>query len=462
MSGGHRPVDLAVILAAGEGSRLFARTDCPKPLAGVLGLSLAERVVCVLKQGADVEKIVVVLGHEARTVREHFAEVCARRSVDVVFVEAAEWRSGNGASALAAREAVGERPFYLCMVDHLFEPEVLARLACAPPLPGEMRLAVDRDRQGIFDLDDVTRVKLAPDGERIAEIGKLLDDWDAADTGVMLCSDGLFEGLGRAAAQGRHGLSDGLRELVRDGRARTVDVTGYAWLDVDTPAAFEEARRRLLARHGRKDRDGPVARHLNRPLSRRLTSLLVRTPVTPNQISVISWLISCCAAALFALGGYEGPPLGLGPLSGYPSLVLGAVLAQAASIIDGCDGEIARLKNIESAFGGWFDAVLDRYADGFLLFGLTWHVFASTGSELSLIIGFAAILGSFMNSYTADKYDGLMRERFGAASRFRLGRDVRVFVIFLGALANLPLATLAVVAAVMNGEVVRRIIVCAR
>ena len=79
-----------------------------------------------------------------------------------------------------------------------------------------------------------------------------------------------------------------------------------------------------------------------------------------------------------------------------------------------------------------------------------------------VLLGFAAIVGSFLNSYTADKYDGLMAQRLQGTSYFRLGRDVRVFVIFLGAVVNLPLVTLGIVALVMNVEVVRRIIVCAR
>jgi CDP-L-myo-inositol myo-inositolphosphotransferase len=137
-------------------------------------------------------------------------------------------------------------------------------------------------------------------------------------------------------------------------------------------------------------------------------------------------------------------------------------LAQLASSIDGCDGEVARLKRCQSEFGGWFDAVLDRYADAVLLFGLMWHEFAATGTALSVVLGFAAIVGSFLNSYTADKYDGLMAQRLQGASYFRLGRDVRVFIIFLGALFNLPLLTLGFVALVMNVEVVRRIVVCAR
>ena len=441
----NAPPEMALILAAGLGSRLQPQTKTPKPLTKVLGLTLAERVVCTLLD-AGIRRFLVTLGFEAETVRAHFSDIARRRGVTIDFIDAADWERGNGASALAAKGRTGEAPFFLVMIDHLFDPAIARALADDPPAPGEMRLAVDRDKDGIFDLDDVTRVKIE-DG-RIQDIGKTLDDWDAGDTGIMLCTSGLFEGLERAAASNRHGLSDGLGELAGEGRARTVDVTGMSWLDVDTPEALREAGRRLMRDRGGKTRDGPVSRHLNRPVSQWLSRYLVRTTVTPNQISLISWMLSCIAAGLMALGGY-------------PALAAGGALAQLASILDGCDGEIARLKHSRSAFGGWFDAVLDRYADAILLFGLMWHEFAATGTHLSVVLGFAAIVGSFLNSYTADKYDGLMAQRLQGAAYFRLGRDVRVFVIFLGAVLNLPLVTLGVVAVVMNVEVVRRIVVCA-
>ncbi len=438
--------EMALILAAGLGSRLRGQTKTPKPLTRVLGLSLSERVVCTLLD-VGVRRFFVTLGHEAETVRAHFFDIARRRGATIDFIEAEGWEQGNGASALAAKGSTGEAPFYLVMVDHLFDPGIARALAGDPPAPGGICLAVDRDKDGIFDLDDVTRVKI--DDGRIQAIEKNLDDWDAGDTGVMLCTSGLYEALEHAAARNRHGLSDGLRELAGKGRARAVEVTGRSWLDVDTPDALCEAERCLMRDQGRKTRDGPVSRHLNRPVSRLLSRYLVRTSVTPNQISMISWMLSCVAAGLMAL-------------SGYPALAAGGVLAQLASIVDGCDGEIARLKHSQSEFGGWFDAVLDRYADAVLLFGLMWHEFATTGTSLSVVLGFAAIVASFLNSYTADKYDGLMAQRLQGGTYFRLGRDVRVFVIFLGALLNLPLVTLGVVALVMNVEVVRRIVVCAR
>ena len=141
------------------------------------------------------------------------------------------------------------------------------------------------------------------------------------------------------------------------------------------------------------------------------------------------------------------------------ALALGGGLVQFASGVDGCDGGVARLKLRESAFGGWFDAVLDRYSDAFLLFGLTWHVYAADGGALALAVGFMAITGSFMVSYTADKHDSLMKTRFeqSGVGGLRIGRDLRVLVIALGAVFNLPFLALSLIAVVMNAETVRRV-----
>ncbi len=439
--------EVAVILAAGEGTRLYPTTNSPKPLTEVLGLTLAERVICTLREATNIRRFIITLGFEAETVRAHFTNIARHRGVEVEFTEAADWRRGNGVSALSAKGRTGDAPFFLVMSDHLFDVEIPQKLARDAPAAGEVCLAVDRDKGGIFDLHDVTRVQINTD--RIEAIGKHLEVWQAGDTGVMLCTAGLFQALEQASGNGRYGLSDGLQTLAQAGRARTVDVTGQPWLDIDTPEALREAERRLLREQASKTRDGPISRHLNRPVSRGLTRYLVRTSVTPNQISVVSWGLSCVGAILFAAGGY-------------PALAAGGVIAQLASIIDGCDGEVARLKRMQSDFGGWFDAVLDRYADAFLLFGLMWHEFAATGAHLALVLGFAAIVGAYMNSYTADKYDGWMAKKLGGAPYFRLGRDVRVFIIFLGALLDQSLLTLIVIALITNFEVIRRVILCAR
>ena len=113
-----------------------------------------------------------------------------------------------------------------------------------------------------------------------------------------------------------------------------------------------------------------------------------------------------------------------------------------------------------SPYGGWLDAVLDRYADAFLLFGLTWYAYADTPQDLVLVTGFLAIIGSFMVSYTADKYDHLMATQISRGRGFRLGRDVRVFLIFLAAICNQVYLALGVIAVIMNVETIRRLIIC--
>lgn len=255
-----RVPETALILAAGVGSRLRPETDTPKPLSKVLGLTLAERVIRTLIE-VGVERILVTLGHEMERVRSHFVDIARRHNVMVQFIRACGWERGNGASALAAKGYTGAAPFFLVMVDHIFDSRIAQALADVPPAPGQMCLAVDYDKNAIFDLDDVTRVKI--DDGLIQEIGKLLDDWDAGDTGVMLCTSGLFEGLERARQRNKHGLSDGLMELAGKGQAKTVDVTGLAWIDVDTPESLRAAEHRLMSgRHGRCRLDGPMTGRL--------------------------------------------------------------------------------------------------------------------------------------------------------------------------------------------------------
>lgn len=234
-------ISAALILAAGEGSRLGGG---PKAAIKIAGRTLADRVISLIQADARVERLVVSVGHDAASVKALYDDAATQVKLPVQFVQAPDWRKGNGASALAARDALShDRRFFLLMSDHLFEPSILSALRQDPPAGGEICLAVDFKKASIFDLDDVTRVRVSQG--RIVEIGKRIDPWNAGDTGCFLCTGGLFEGLSTAAARGEHGLSDGIRELSRHGRARVVDVRGAWWQDIDTPEALAAAEARL-------------------------------------------------------------------------------------------------------------------------------------------------------------------------------------------------------------------------
>jgi len=433
-----------LIIAAGKGSRLQPRGES-KPLIPILGIPLIERVIrSALKAGAD--EFYVVTGYEGERVRDFLKRLAERLAIRITPLANGDWKKENGLSVLKARDVLQE-PFLLLMADHLFDPELVRALTTHLLPEGEVALVVDSDiHNPLIDMDDVTRVRV--ESGNICDIGKGMSDFNGFDTGIFLCSSAIFEALEQSRKEdGDTTLSGAIRVLAEDGRAKAISSNRF-WIDVDDPAAFHRAEQALLDRLRDKSNDGPVARYLNRPVSVLVSRHLTKLDIKPNQISLFSFLCSLVAAGLFVMGGYF-------------ALLIGGVLAQFASIIDGCDGEVARLKYLSSDFGGWLDAVLDRYADAFLLFGLTWHLLAAEANGWVLFAGFMAIIGSFMLSYTADKHDSLMREQIRAGGRagLRMGRDVRVFLIFLGAATNMVLPVLVIIAVVMNLETLRRVMV---
>ncbi len=375
-----------LVIAAGKGSRLRQQGDS-KPLIPILGLPLIERVIrTAMEAGAD--DFLVVTGYQEELIRSFLVRLTDRLGCSITPIFNEDWEKENGLSVLKAKEYLPE-PFLLLMADHLFDPSIARELMALALSDGEIALGVDGDtRNASVDMEDVTRVK-TKDG-KILDIGKDLTDFNALDTGIFLCTPAIFNALERSAKQdGDTTLSRAVKILAAEGKAKTFEISGRFWIDVDDPAAFRRAENSILADLKDKPKDGPVSRYLNRPLSVRISRRLVDHQITPNQISLFSFLCSVLAAGLFALDGYF-------------ALLLGGLMAQFASIVDGCDGEVARLKHQCSAYGGWFDAVLDRYADAFLLFGLTWHAYAGRMDSFILLIGFMAIIGSFMLSYTAD------------------------------------------------------------
>ena len=433
-----------LIIAAGKGTRLKSKGEV-KPLVPILGVPLIERVIRTAIEGG-VDDFYIVLGYQAEKIETFLNQLSQILNIPITTIKNDDWEKENGYSVLKAKKFINE-PFILLMSDHLFDYSILEGLKKEQISEDEIILAVDCNLESnkLVDIDDVTKV-LIEDENKITAIGKNISNYNAYDTGIFLCSPALFHAIEEVfLSTGDSTLSGGIRILSGNGNAKTFDIQNKYWIDVDDEKAFNKAKN-LLISNLNKISDGPVSRYLNRPLSIRLTRLLLNTKIAPNHISIFAFILGLLGAGFFFLGGYI-------------NLIIGGILAQIASVIDGCDGEIARLKFKASEFGGWFDAVLDRYGDALLLFGLTYHVYLTDGRFLYIIIGFLAIIGTFMNSYTADKYDGLMQKKLKPGRHyFRIGRDVRTFIIFLGALANQPLLILILIAFMTNAENMRRVL----
>jgi hypothetical protein len=129
-----------------------------------------------------------------------------------------------------------------------------------------------------------------------------------------------------------------------------------AWEYISDGNQIDEIEIRFLRDSG-KSQDGFVSRYLNRPISRVMTRLLLRFPTTPNAWTLLICPIPIVAALILLQGTYW-------------SFLWGLVLFQVFSILDGCDGEIARAKFLESERGRRLDDLFDLLSNILLVAGL--------------------------------------------------------------------------------------------
>ena len=191
--------------------------------------------------------------------------------------------------------------------------------------------------------------------------------------------------------------------------------------------------------------DGIVSRYLNRPLSRPAARALRGTPITPNGVTAFTLLLAFATGAMIAAGWN----------------IAGGILIQAVSVIDGVDGELARLKAQATRFGAVFDAVTDRYGDAAMLAGMTVYAARFEAHSHAEFVGMLALGAALIVSYSrarieADLPDvleaGRMDSIFGLASR-----DVRSLVAAVGTVAGQCYWTLIVLGAISAATIAWRL-----
>jgi phosphatidylglycerophosphate synthase len=178
-----------------------------------------------------------------------------------------------------------------------------------------------------------------------------------------------------------------------------------------------------------KSQDGFVSRYLNRPLSRAVSRLLLRFPTTPNAWTLLIFAIPIAAALILLHGTYW-------------SFLWGLVLFQVFSVLDGCDGEIARAKFLESERGRRLDDFFDILSNILLVAGLGFGLsrqatLAGHSSWFYIVEGLAAAALIGVNeAYLAARKTGVdegMPEPLGAALYPRHRELVgRSGILFLG------------------------------
>jgi uncharacterized protein (TIRG00374 family) len=145
-----------------------------------------------------------------------------------------------------------------------------------------------------------------------------------------------------------------------------------------------------------KPTDGIFAR-TNRRISIPISRQLIKFPITPNMVSLFTLGVSFMSGVFFAFGGYQ-------------NMLAGAILSLFASVLDGSDGEVARLKLQESDFGCWLETICDYLYYLFIFAGMTIGLVRSSGTRSYVVWGGLLLFGAVMSFFVT----GLQRHRLTA------------------------------------------------
>ncbi|MBT6050176.1 MAG: CDP-alcohol phosphatidyltransferase family protein [Candidatus Scalindua sp.] len=127
--------------------------------------------------------------------------------------------------------------------------------------------------------------------------------------------------------------------------------------------------------------DSPIIdRYIIRKISRFITGLLIKTPVTPNLVTIISLILGIFSAAFFSHGAHT-------------YTIIAGVFYFVSTVFDQCDGEVARFKHMTSDFGKTFDIIVDSIVNATITIGVTIAIYETNGSSLTIIAGLLAMTG---------------------------------------------------------------------
>jgi phosphatidylglycerophosphate synthase len=256
-----------------------------------------------------------------------------------------------------------------------------------------------------WSADDRVRVPLralaaAPPEEHLAVRGDTLLDRSTVRA-LFAAPAVLFDQTEVLAVHRRAGHDGGL--LDDGGEGSLLDVTGWRRVrDAREASAATEGLLQSL----RKPQDGMVSRALNRTLSLAVTRALCGTGMRPNTLSVGILAIGAVGALLASLGTPG-------------ALAVGGLLFQAQSVLDGCDGELARLTFRGSKAGEWIDTVGDDLTNYAFFAGLSVGLTRAGLGPWSVVFGVVGVLAGFVASGIEYRY--LLALGTGDLAKYPLG-----------------------------------------
>ncbi|MFN8058270.1 MAG: CDP-alcohol phosphatidyltransferase family protein [Vicinamibacterales bacterium] len=169
---------------------------------------------------------------------------------------------------------------------------------------------------------------------------------------------------------------------------------------------------------------------------RAIISTCVALRIHPNLLTLIGVLINFAAAWALALGRF----------------VMAGVIMVVANIFDFIDGKVARERQMETEFGGFWDSVMDRFSDISLFIGLI-YLYSHLGRTDYVMITAVAMMFAVLTSYTRARAESIVEKcKVGF-----MERPERIVLFMIGAFTNRMAAVLWVIGVLSVVSVADRI-----
>jgi CDP-L-myo-inositol myo-inositolphosphotransferase len=254
---------------------------------------------------------------------------------------------------LGADISLGDSPSLIIQSNLVTTPKALSNFMEQEPAPGEIAVLVDTSGDGWIKASDGEVTDLYSQGGRAV--------------GAFMASARMLE----KSITDSMSISAFVKEQIGRDKVRLREFSDSYWMRLSSDKDSAKRAEELIFRYVGKTATGWLAREVNSKISLPTSKLLVKTPLTPNMISVLINVIGAFCGVFYAIG--------------HP--VIGALCMQAATILDRCDGEIARVKLMETKKGQWVDTISDQVTVLSFLIGVPVGYYSQTHNPIALVLG---------------------------------------------------------------------------
>jgi len=244
-------------------------------------------------------------------------------------------------------------PYLILQSNLLTTPEALSNF-----------IDTDVDKDEIFILTDTSDDPwIKTDEDRVEEIASN----GGKAVGAFIASGKL---LGHYFSDTKS-LNTMIPQLINEGKAKYRKFSGKYWMRLSEDTNTAKQAEDLIFNYVGKTATGWISININSKFSLPTSRQLIKTPLTPNMISIGINIIGSLCGILYALG--------------HP--VIGALLMHAATILDRCDGEVARVKLMETKKGQWVDTISDQFTVLSFLLGVPIGYYLISDKPIALVLG---------------------------------------------------------------------------